>query len=455
MKQWILASLLIFSTLISLQPLNAGRQSDKSQNGIYAAWAKTGEPIYAVNEELPLTPASSAKIVTTYCALKKLGIDHRFYTSFFSETPPQNGEIQNLWISGEGDPALVSERLWEAVQQLKAMGLQRVKGNIYIDATFFEANGYPGRQENNERAYNALTSAVSLNFNSVAVQVFPTDQGFKVTLFPETPYFQLNNRLNAGGKRANVFLQSQDSENGEMITVAGNYPRGSGPTTYYRSVQHPALYVGHALVTLLKQSGIPFQGRVAEKKGEGKFLLYKHPSQPLSQIVRDMNKFSNNFMAEQITKYLGTKYFGPPGTTAQGTEVFKNCLREIGVDPSSFILENGSGLSYRNKISAKALVAVLVAGYQDFGIRPDFIASLSVHGVDGTMKKRNGEKGVKGILRAKTGTLNGISSLAGYMPAANGEVIAFAILMTNMRGGAAEAHRLQDSMVLQWSALKH
>lgn len=155
-------------------------------------------------------------------------------------------------------------------------------------------------------------------------------------------------------------------------------------------------------------------------------------------------------MAEQLTKFLGAKKLGVPGSTQKGTEVFGKCLAAIRVEPGEFFLENGSGLSYNNKISPLTFVKVLLAGYHDPSIQEAFINSLSVNGIDGTLKFRKLKAGLDGMMRGKTGSLNGISSLAGYIPSADGRTIAFAILMNNFGGGS---HQTQDRLVLKWSGL--
>lgn len=366
---------------------------------VYAVWADTGEPVAAYQEKMPLLPASSLKILTAYCALKKLGPTYTFQTDYLSDGPLQNGSIQNLWVKGEGDPSLVIEKLWADVQDLKKLGLKKIGGNIYVDASYFDARDYPGRQENNKRAYNAPTSALSLNYNTIVVN-------------PQ-------------------------------------------PKPIYRSVKEADLFFGNALKELLKESGIPVIGEVRRGRADGKQLLYNAQSKPLYAIVQDMNKFSNNFIAEQIVKHIGAKTAGAPGTTAKGMAVIRECLQEIGggKERGTFI-ENGSGLSYKNKISAQDLVKVLLAASHDFKIQPEFISSLSVAGLDGTMRKRRVPKELLGEVRAKTGSLDGATSIAGFVPSQEGRPIAFSILMNNYRGGHEQGLRVQEGLILEWRHLK-
>lgn len=402
MKKYFLVLLvgIPFSSLANplLQPFLKQRGISAAKTAIYAVWAETGEPIVAYQEELPLIPASSLKVLTAYCLLKKLGPNHTLETKVYSEGPIQNGQTQNLMIQGEGDPSLVIERLWLLAQGLKTLGLKKINGNIYLDASYFDDKDYPGQQENNHRAYNARPSALALNFNAISIH--------------------------------------------------------SGEATHYRNVPDPIGYFGQNLAELLSAHHIAFQGKVLEGKTAAAHLLATFSSKPLSQMVWDMNKFSNNFIAEQLVKYLGAKTFGPPGTTAKGVQILKQCLKEI--DPESFdlTLVNGSGFSYDNQVTAKALVKVLTAGYHDFSLRPELISSLSIAGLDGTMKSRKSPNELIGILRAKTGSLNGTSSLAGFIPNQEGELIAFGFLLNQFKGGLWEAQKWQDALLVRLRQIK-
>lgn len=464
MKQRILAIFSSFSILIcftaqagTLEEMLNQRGISKANTSLIAAWADTGEVLAAWQEDLPLTPASVAKLVTTYCSLKELGEGYRFETQFFSPAPIQNGVLGNLLVRGEGDPSMVTESLEEIKAAFLRLGLKKIGGDIFVDDSFFDNGDYPGRQENNTRAYNAPTCATPFNFNTVAVEIGMEGKKVAVKTVPDVPYFELVNKIRRGGRRTRIYLKTDVKPDSETILASGNFA-GRGKMKLYQSIHLPAKYFGHALAKGLQDVGVAFQGQIKrgfpEKMESQPVLVWRHLSKPLSFIVQDINKFSNNFMAEQVTKHLGAKRLQPPGTTAKGLKVYEKCLVAIGVEPSKIYLENGSGLSYDNKMSAKDLVRILLAGYRDEKIRSTFIASLSLHGVDGTMKGRRYKKELNGVLRAKTGSLNGISALAGFVPSADGRVVAFAILMNDLKRGLGESQRLQDTLVWEWSLSK-
>lgn len=380
---------------VDVAPLLRAKGINTASTGIYAVWADSGQPVAAYHPDQLLNPASTAKIITSYCTLKTLGPDFTFTTKYFSESAVEQSKIHNLWIQGQGDASLVIEELWLHVEQLKNLGLQQITGDLILDGSFFDATDYPGRQENNERAYNAKPSGLSLNYNSIA-------------------------------------------------TTDSAHPN----QTTYSAAGDPILSFGNTFKQLLQDAGIAFHGQI--KTGltpSGLHPIISPISRPLSWVIYGMNKFSNNFIAESLLKYLGTLDAGAPGSTAKGLKKIEGCLSQLAIKKEDFVLENGSGLSYNNQVTPRQLVRVLQAGFSDFSVGPEFISSLSTYGVDGTMRKRNAYDDLAGQVRAKTGSLNAISTLVGFLPTANHRVIAFAILMNGLKADLWEAHKVQDKIL--------
>ena len=199
---------------------------------------------------------------------------------------------------------------------------------------------------------------------------------------------------------------------------------------------------------MLAQNGITVSGNTRRGKAPASaIVLLDDKSKPLSVILRSMNKFSNNFIAEQVTKHMGAVRYGRPASTAKGIKVMNNYLESIGLRRDSLTIENGSGLSSKTELSSMQMVHVLVAAYQNFAIQPEFIASLPIAGIDGTARRFKVAPRVRGFARAKTGTLNGVSALAGYVPLSNGRIAAFAILGNGLKTGADGARRKQMEVV--------
>ena len=260
-------------------------------------------------------------------------------------------------------------------------------------------------------------------------------------------YFHLINNLKTGGKH-HISATSSYANGRETITVTGHIPKRSGPGAFRRSIVDPTQYAGSVIKYVLRQNGIEVGGGVRSgRTPSGAVGLHTGESKPLGEVVRFMNKFSNNFMSEQIVKHLGAVRYGIPGSTEKGIRAIEGYLTAIGIPPNSYVLENGSGLSSKTRLSAAQLARVLSAAYRDFTIRPEFMASLAIVGVDGTTRKWKFANSVRGLARAKTGTLGGVSTLAGYIPMKNGDVAAFAILANGLKRGSRAAHKAQIGIV--------
>ena len=218
------------------------------------------------------------------------------------------------------------------------------------------------------------------------------------------------------------------------------------------AVEDRALACGTVLKEMLQREGIVVNGEVSDGKVPlGAVVIATHLSPPLADILKLMNKPSDNAIAELIFKTLGAEVKGEPGTWQKGRQVIGEFLKEIG---EAFRVVDGSGLSRYNLVTTELLVDLLVFVYNDFELMPDYVASLPIAGVDGTLKNRMKGMRAEKMLRAKTGTLSGVSALAGYTVTANGEVLAFSILISHYAGPAAPARRIQDTIgncLTRWS----
>jgi len=231
--------------------------------------------------------------------------------------------------------------------------------------------------------------------------------------------------------------------------VSGRISPRAGEGTFWRSVEDPVAYAGAVIAHQFREAGIEVAGPVRYgTMPPAAHVIAEQFSRSLSEIVYDMNKLSTNFVAEQITKHLGAKRFGPPGSTEKGVAAIEDFLATIGVPKGSAILENGSGLSEASRISSSQLVRILVAAYRDPKLRMEFVQSLSVLGVDGTMKEWGRmAPGLVGNVYAKTGTLDGVSTLAGYVPMPGQRLAAFAILANGLPKGPWAAKEAQLEVV--------
>jgi D-alanyl-D-alanine carboxypeptidase/D-alanyl-D-alanine-endopeptidase (penicillin-binding protein 4) len=431
----------------------------KAKVSVLAIEADTGKPVYARGEKTPLNAASNVKIVTSAAALSLLGPEYRWRTTLSVAAPPtgpalsQGGEVAgDLVLHGGGDPTLTDEDLAAMVADLAALGLHKVHGGLVVDDGFFDAAtvGPAYDQKKESTASRAPSSAASLDFNVVAVTIIPGPAAgapARITIEPASPYFTLSGSVVTAteGPAAPSVETRDDAGAHTHVVVAGRVRLGGEPRTFYRRVVHPALFVGQSLRQQLERRGIIIEKptRVAATSTQGQRVLSTHESAPLAVVVQDLNKRSNNFMAEQVVRTLGAEIVGRPGTWDKGLEAVGRYLTNVGLPRGSYSMTNGSGLYDSNHFSAEQITTVLRAASRDFRVSAEFLSSLAVAGTDGTIAHRMAGTLAERYVRAKTGTLASVSCLSGFAGSPGRVPLIFSILMNDV-ASAVEARRAQD-----------
>ena len=428
-----------FDALLSQAPLTGARAS------VEVVSLDDGSVIYSRGADNQLNPASNTKLVTAAAALLRLGPDFRFTTDFLGDrSPDRRGHVQTLYVKGRGDPTLNTERLYGLAADLWHRGVRQV-GEIVLDDTYFDAEKWgPGwEQETSDKAYAAPVGALSLNHNAVAIYVSPGDrpgQRARVELEPDADCFVLQNNVTTVREDARRKLRPHTYAEGERTRVAidGRLPAKADPVVLYRRVTHPAMYFGHTLRLALKQRGIHVGPRVKLGAAPASAaLIASYDSDELSDVVRDMNKASSNFIAEMLVKALGAELKGAPGTWPKGIEVTQEVLGELGIPRGSYQLRNGSGLNDTNRFSAHQMITLLTAVWKRFPVAAEFVSSLGIAARDGTMRLRMEGTDAAGRLRAKTGTLDKVTALSGFVQSLGGERFAFSVLVNDWSGRSA------------------
>jgi len=431
-------------------PLLAG-----AKIGVAVVDVDSGKLLYSRNETGLFNPASNVKLFTTAAALAMLGPEYRWKTVVYADGPISGGELKGrLYLKGHGDPTLVIEDLWRVISDLWAAGLRKVSGDLAVDDTFFDdVRLGPGFEQKQEDApFRAPNGALSLNYNAVGVRVLPgSGDGApaRVVIDPQTAYFVVTNeaRTVAAGRTA-LTVESKESPEHTEILVKGRIRMGDPGQVQLRRVSHPDLYAAWAFRELCARRGIKIAGTVVRAAvPQGARALGAHYSQPLGVAVRDVNKYSNNFMAEQILKTLGAETGGRPGTWKKGVDAVAGFLEKLGIARADYKMTNGSGLYDSNRFSPAQLVTLLRVAYKDFRFAADFAGSLSLAGADGTINHRMEGSLAERFVRAKTGTLAGVSCLAGYAGAPGHAPLAFAIFMNGLpEPGTPRARAAQDQI---------
>ena len=436
--------------------VNAGALRN-SQYGIKIKSLKTGDVFYEKNPDLSLLPASTVKLITSAAALAYLKPEYTFKTIVYYDGTMKGGKISgNIYLKGFGDPSLVPEELWVIANDLFLKGVREVSGNIIADDSFFDAKrmGDGWEEYPKESLYTALVGALSLGYNTVRIVASSSSQNGvhpAVAVDPPTDYIDVENRmsLRRSGEKASLAVRrvNDDYDENEKIILQGRVSN-HGQIETYKKIENPPVYTATVFKDFLDRRGISVKGKVMEGLVTGNArILSIHNSKSLSNVVRDMNKFSNNFIAEQILKTLGAEIKGAPGTKEKGIEVEEEFLGKIGIEKGSYSLGDGAGLSKKNKITSSQMVRLLEYMYNNFELWPEYVSSLPTFGIDGSLKKRLNGFFSERRTRAKTGTLNGVTCLSGYVVTADNEPLAFSFF-ANRCSDPWAVKSVQNSIIL-------
>ena len=416
----------------------------------------TGEVLYQKDAEKLYHPASTMKLITAATALVKLSSNHRFQTTLYADRLEGSRVMGNIYLKGGGDPVFNSNNLEKMVERLVEMDMKDLQGDIVVDETYFDAvrRGKGWMWDDGPiGGYFSHLSALTINRNGVLVRISPgTKVGdpVHVHLDPPTQYMKIVNEATTVGASEEVRVRikrKNGSAEENVLMINGAMAIGQVEMNRRVDVLDPALYCGTLLREMLAEQGVTLQGTVRYGEvPEEAVEIIQHVSPSLSRILWEMNKPSDNLIAELLLKTIGAEIKGTPGTGEKGLRVINEFLGEIGMEAASYALADGSGVSRYNLVTASLLTDLLVYMFHNFVVMPEYLASLPVGGVDGTLTRRMRGMSAEGVLRAKTGTLRGITTLAGYTVTADGETVAFSILVSNYLGSANPRRTLQDKI---------
>ncbi len=400
------------------------------------------------NADVSMNPASTMKLVTTYAALEMLGPTHQWKTEFYTDGTLNNGILQgNLYLKGGGDPKLNMEKLWLLMRDLRANGVQQVTGDLVLDRNFFNQPQLPVfNDDGNDKNKPFLVKPDSLLVNLKALRFVARNDGGKVLISVEPPIasIKIDNQVKAvnakqctGDVRYNPVPQADGSV---LVTVSGQLADGCNSQTYLSLLDH-ATYTAGAVRAIWKELGGSIQGqdRQASVPKNSK-LLARAFSPDLAEIIRDINKYSNNTMAQQLFLSLGAQFRNDAdGDDAKAAQrVVRQWLAKKGITAPHLVMENGSGLSRAERVSAREMAQMLQAAWQS-PYAAEFISSMPIAGKDGTMRKRLKTTAMNGQAHIKTGTLNTVRAISGFSRDSNGNTWAVVAILNDPRPWGASA----------------
>jgi serine-type D-Ala-D-Ala carboxypeptidase/endopeptidase (penicillin-binding protein 4) len=415
-------------------------------------------PILALNAGKPMMPASTMKLVTTYAGLSLLGPDYRWRTTAYSEGElDANGILHgNLYIQGTGDPKLVPEELIDLVQKIHKAGIVGIDGAIVLDKRFFDPStrDLPAFDDDASAPYNVGPDPLLYAFKSLSFTLTPSADGsVSIDVLPALAQLQIDNQLRATGGPCRGDLGALNpsvtpAPNGSVTaSFSGNYPVRCGDRTInIATLDHSAFFAG-GFLALWKQTGGTFNGVTREGPVPvSARLVATHMGPPLADVVHDINKFSNNTMARNLFLTIGAVASKPPATPEKSINTIDAFLQRSALPTEYLSLENGSGLSRDEHITALSLADLLQAANSS-PVAQVFVDSLPIVGVDGTMRHRLTNEPVNGNAHIKTGTLRDVRAIAGYVASADGNSYVVVSLINDPR---AEAARAAHDSLLEW-----
>lgn len=462
--------------------------------GIYVVSLDSGTPLYALNQDKLFTPASNAKLFTTAAVFGLIGPDYRFKTTVetFGSLDKYGRLNSDLVLVGRGDPNLSgrtlpynvrTERKTPPIQvlqnladQLVLHGLKYVDGDVVADDSYFvfERYGEGWAQDDLAREWGAPVSALTINDNVIFVDVKPADRAgdrafLSITPFPE--YYKIDNRVMTTPQGTGPRTVSINREPGSsQLTFWGNIPQDDPGFGEALAIEDPADFSARLFRQLLEERGVTIYGRarthhtelastqtfsvtsIASGGGDstrptvpGPLVLASYQSQPVAQDLRVINKVSQNLHAELMLRLLG-KEKGTSGSIEGGLEILRGFLVNAGIKPDQFVFYDGSGLSREDLVTPEAVVALLRYCHQQpwGGLYED---TLPVAGVDGSLSDRFRNTPAAGAVRAKTGSLLHVYSLAGYATTQSGRHIVFSVMTNNSNLPAKKALDTIDRIV--------
>ena len=417
------------------------------------------EPLLAFNEAVPRNPASTIKLVTTFAGLESLGPAYTWKTEAFLDGEITDGTLDgDLLIKGYGDPYFVIERFWLFLRELRNRGLSTVDGDLLIDDSYFElAADRPGSFDGQPlRVYNVTPSALLVNFQSVRFSFAPDAVTGRVQIVadPMPANLNISNRLNLarGGCRGyqnGVAITVGDVDSRNPVIFSGSLPENCREYSMSRSVLQPATYTYGVFKTLWEANGGQITGGVGSQTAPADrepFVSFTSP--PLADVIRSVNKFSNNIMARQLLLTIGAELIGPPGTVEKGREAIGLVLASRGLALIDLHLENGAGLSRESRISARDLGRLLLDA-SDSRYQAEFISSFALGGLDGTLRRRFTQEDLRGRVHLKTGRLDDVFAMAGYVYSRSGRQF-IVVGIQNSKGAHQGPGEEAETALVRW-----
>lgn len=414
-------------------------------------------PLVSFQSDQRFNPASVIKLVTTAASLDVLGVGYRWSTDvLYTGTIVGDTLKGDLYFRGNGDPYLTPERFWRLLNRIYIFGIRHISGNVFLDNSYFDPApvDYAAFDEQPFRTYNVGPNALLVGFQATEFHFNVVDGKVSIIPFPDSPKLKITNNVNAvSGPCARwqkrLELKTRSNNGVREVAFNGRYASRCEKKTLYRRVSDADDHFQHFFLPLWQQIGGSFSGEITQAPVPSNANLgLEGDSIALSEAVRLINKFSNNVMTRQVLLSMGARSQGLPGTTEKGISSIQTWLTKHQLDGKELLLDNGAGLSRETRVSAAFLGRLLHFVYQQ-AYMPEFISSLPVAGYDGTMAHRFKDEPIIGHAHIKTGLLDFVQTMAGYVTASSGRRYVVVMLHNDPRAHTKAAEELQNE-IIRW-----
>ena len=418
---------------------------------------ESGASIFDWHGDEPRNPASTIKLLTTLVALDILGPAYRWRTDVFAEGELREGKLDgDLVLKGYGDPFLVTERVWQMLRSIRQAGVQEITGDLLLDDSWFEVGDYDPAAFDRQplRAYNVAPNALLMNFKVIRYwfEPGPKNAGVTVTTDPTLGNLTVDNRLGLAngscrGYQRGITITNNEAD--DQVTFSGRFPNGCKRYAMDRTALSHNEFAFGLFDTLWRDVGGSFNGSwrnvvVADDADP----LLSFDSLSLTEMIARINKHSNNVMARQLLFTLGAEVNGAPGTEESGRKVISNWLSENGLASTDIAIKNGAGLSRNTRTTARDMTAMLQFAWRQ-PYMPEYLASMSLSGLDGTLRRRFANTGLVGKAHLKTGSLDHVTAIAGFLQSRSGRRFAIVAMQNYEDIHRGPGEEVQEA-ILRW-----
>jgi D-alanyl-D-alanine carboxypeptidase/D-alanyl-D-alanine-endopeptidase (penicillin-binding protein 4) len=440
-----------------IQRIIDGHNLPESSFSFYVQEVGSATPRFAFNAGTPMNPASAVKTFTTLAALESLGPAFTWQTELYALGPIESGVLRgDLLMKGGGDPFLVEDQLRGMLKSLQRSGVEHIEGNLVLDGSYFDTSVEAGGLIDNQngRAYNTRPNAVIANFQAMTFYFYPHVNGQDVIIHtdPRLPNVKISNRLSlvdraCGGFQRGISYNLNPADPTEVI-FEGSFPSRCPRYQMVREVLNAPDYTFGLFNSLWRELGGQLDGglRVGAVPDDLEPLVIWN-SVPLSDIIKSINKYSNNLMTRHLLLTLGAEVLGPPATVEKGIEAMKNYLELKSLDSTQLTLDNGAGLSRNTRVTTALMNAVLQSAWRSPWM-PEFVASLPINGMDGTMRTRIRGTTMSGRMHVKTGSLDEVVAVAGYVYSQSNRVYTVAGIVNHDLADRGPGAELLDEFLI-------